>query len=83
MSLSLFVSVCVYENLFQPHASAVCQGASPDGSEDRCLSVRAALGSSVQSRAPHGPTGGDMWSGRSKPHQSEVVGLSGSSLSVH
>lgn len=79
--MCLFMSVCVYKCLCQPHANAVCQGAAPDGSEGRRASDQAPPGFFAPSRAPHCPTEGDMWNGRTKPLQSEVEGPSGSSLS--
>lgn len=77
------MSVCIYKCVCQPHAIAVCQGVALDGSEGRCVSDQALPGFSAPSRAPRCPTGGDMWSEWTKLRQSEVEGLSGSSLSGH
>lgn len=48
------------KHVCQPHASVVCQGASPGGSVDRCLSDRPSPGFFVPSKAPRSPIGGDM-----------------------
>lgn len=81
-TVSSCVSIYVRVRL-QPRATAVCQGASPDGSEGRCASDWALPGFFAPSRAPRCPTGGDMGSERTKLHQSEDEGLSGSSASGH
>lgn len=70
-------------SLAKPHASVVCQGASPDGSVDRCVSDSALPGFSVPCRAPRFPTVGDTASGMTKLHQSVAEGLFGSSLFDH
>lgn len=79
--MSLFMSMCL--QVYEPHANAMCQGPCPDGSEDRAVSDQALPGFFSRSRAPHCPTEGEMWSGKTKPRQSEVEGLSGNSLSDH
>lgn len=75
--MGLFIQV------YQPHANVVCQGPCPDGSEDRAVSDQALAGFFPPSRGPHCPIEGEMWSGKTKPLQSEVEGLSGNSLSGH